>query len=44
MIFKCPFDELMKDVGGNDTMDVGTRKVVCEGLFIKCKFKESILL
>ena len=42
MIIEGAFDELMKDVWGNKMMDVGTRKVVCKRLFIRCEFAKSV--
>jgi hypothetical protein len=44
VILEGALDELMKNVWGNKTMDVGTRKVVCKRLFIRCEFTESITL
>ena len=44
MVLEGALDELMKDVWDNKTMDVGTRKVICKRLFIRCEFTGSITL
>jgi hypothetical protein len=44
VILEGALDELMKNVRGNKRMDVGTRKVICKRLFIKCEFTEAIAL
>ena len=44
VILEGALDELMKNVWGNKTMDVSTRKVICKWLFIRCEFTELIAL
>ena len=44
VILEGAFDELMKNVRGNKTMDVGMRKVNGKRLFIRCEFKDWITL
>jgi hypothetical protein len=44
VILESALDELMKDVRGNKGMNVGTRKVICERLFIKCEFIDLELI
>ena len=38
VILEGALDELMKNVWGNKTMDIGTRKVICKRLFIRWEF------
>ena len=39
VILEGALDELMKNVWGNETVDVGTRKIICKRLFItRCEF------
>ena len=42
MILEGALNELMKDVRGNKTMDVGTREIVCKRLFIRCEFTTKL--
>ena len=42
MVLEGALNELMKDVGGNKTMDVGTRKVICKRLIIRCELMKLI--
>ena len=44
VILEGALDELVKNVWGNNTMDVGTRKVICKRLFIGREFTKLIAL
>lgn len=32
VVFECPFDKLVKDIGGNEFVDVGASKIIRKGL------------